>query len=445
MLRFAFQQAVARPSTFDGTHAVPNADPNKVEQFFEYFLSKFLGYKRPVDVPAAAPALSSSSAAVGDEDNKSRPKRRKGNDGDDAAAVASAPPAAPAAATLPPCLPEDGPAVKPVVTSDMAALGAKLSSVHTFYGNKRIYVFFRVFSLLCSRLRRAKELQLNPGHAVWKPFNIIPPAAAASFDQQAEGAPAPEDKYGFLLADMRRLLAGEIDNTKFEDDLREKFGLHSYVLFTLDRLVYFLVRRLTSIVCGDESVKLLGLWEYEVKRNNNLGVLEPVYASNAREVVGQRGKLIRICFTDADKSSEEQAPLNGPSAPSDLCKALTVELLPSATHPQVVGLAKDYQEWSRYVHNFVKADVPSTDSVGRRVFLKRNLKASFPDLQSAHTNTVMSNQMRVRISLCSYRMFYVEGGEDVFFRPRSKAQSIAATNEKRGKKFQAWLSRLGLP
>jgi len=43
------------------------------------------------------------------------------------------------------------------------------------------------------------------------------------------------------------LLDGSSDNTKFEDDCRAIIGIQSYVLFTLDKLIYKLVKQVTYI------------------------------------------------------------------------------------------------------------------------------------------------------------------------------------------------------
>lgn len=48
--------------------------------------------------------------------------------------------------------------------------------------------------------------------------------------------------YRFMSA-LYNLLDGSSDNTKFEDDCRAIIGTQSYVLFTLDKLIYKLVKQ----------------------------------------------------------------------------------------------------------------------------------------------------------------------------------------------------------
>lgn len=53
--------------------------------------------------------------------------------------------------------------------------------------------------------------------------------------------------YRFMSA-LYSLLDGSSDNTKFEDDCRAIIGTQSYVLFTLDKLIYKLVKQVSCII-----------------------------------------------------------------------------------------------------------------------------------------------------------------------------------------------------
>lgn len=46
-----------------------------------------------------------------------------------------------------------------------------------------------------------------------------------------------------FMSALYGLLDGSADNTKFEDDCRSIIGNQSYVLFTLDKLIYKLVKQ----------------------------------------------------------------------------------------------------------------------------------------------------------------------------------------------------------
>lgn len=59
--------------------------------------------------------------------------------------------------------------------------------------------------------------------------------------------------YYRFMSSLYSLLDGSSDNSKFEDDCRAIIGTQSYVLFTLDKLIYKLVKQ---VMCMDSFLKL---------------------------------------------------------------------------------------------------------------------------------------------------------------------------------------------
>lgn len=49
------------------------------------------------------------------------------------------------------------------------------------------------------------------------------------------------------MSALYNLLDGSSDNTKFEDDCRSIIGTQSYVLFTLDKLIYKVVKQASCL------------------------------------------------------------------------------------------------------------------------------------------------------------------------------------------------------
>ena len=102
------------------------------------------------------------------------------------------------------------------------------------------------------------------------------------------------------------LLNGSVESSKFEDECRVIIGNQSYVLFTLEKLIYKLVKQvifstsfigfdlviynlltsfhilqLQAVVADDTDNKLLQLYEYEKSRKPDR-VVDSVYYENAR-------------------------------------------------------------------------------------------------------------------------------------------------------------------
>ena len=51
-----------------------------------------------------------------------------------------------------------------------------------------------------------------------------------------QGEIEPEDYYPTFLEMVKNLLDGHTDSQTYEDSLREMFGIHAYVSFTLDKV-----------------------------------------------------------------------------------------------------------------------------------------------------------------------------------------------------------------
>ena len=48
----------------------------------------------------------------------------------------------------------------------------------------------------------------------------------------------PEDYYPAFIDMVKNLLDGNMDAQSYEDTLREMFGIHAYISFTLDKVIY---------------------------------------------------------------------------------------------------------------------------------------------------------------------------------------------------------------
>jgi paired amphipathic helix protein Sin3a len=52
-----------------------------------------------------------------------------------------------------------------------------------------------------------------------------------------------DEYYPVFLDIVRNLLDGNMDSVQYEDTLREMFGIHAYIAFTLDKVVHNCVRQ----------------------------------------------------------------------------------------------------------------------------------------------------------------------------------------------------------
>ncbi|XP_028094445.1 paired amphipathic helix protein Sin3-like 3, partial [Camellia sinensis] len=153
--------------------------------------------------------------------------------------------------------------VKPLTKHVPLALHGKKDS-RVFYGNDSFYVLFRLHQTLYERIQSAK-INSSSAEKKWRGSNDT----------------SPTDLYARFMSALYNLLDGSFDNTKFEDDCRAIIGTQSYLLFTLDKLIYKLVKQLQMITSDEMDNKLLQLYAYEKSRKPGRFV-DIVYHDNAR-------------------------------------------------------------------------------------------------------------------------------------------------------------------
>ncbi|GMI90141.1 SIN3-like 5 [Hibiscus trionum] len=157
--------------------------------------------------------------------------------------------------------------VKPLAKHVPSALQENEKDSCVFYGNDSFYVLFRLHQILYERLQSAKINSSSAGRK-WMPSSES----------------SPTDRYGRFMSALYNLLDGSSDHTKFEDDCRAIIGAQSYILFTMDKLIYNLVRQLRAVATKEMGNKLLQLHAYEKLRNSGR-FIDAVYHNNARHLL----------------------------------------------------------------------------------------------------------------------------------------------------------------
>ncbi|KAL3085001.1 hypothetical protein niasHS_010070 [Heterodera schachtii] len=141
-----------------------------------------------------------------------------------------------------------------------------------FYGTNPWVLFIRLHAIMCDRLakikRRTEELveEYHVELAIRERQKKLFEEKGDSVEAQLMNAvdvhlglrdlkkplQNPENFYQIMLQEMKNLLDGQVDASKFEDTLRSMFDTRAYVLFTMDKLVNTLVRQLQNFV-GDSA------------------------------------------------------------------------------------------------------------------------------------------------------------------------------------------------
>ena len=77
-----------------------------------------------------------------------------------------------------------------------------------------------------------------------------------------------EDYYPAFLDMVKNVLDGNMESTAYEDTLREMFGIHAYIAFTLDKVVTYAVRQVSIYI----SISILKHFHYNFILEMNFSI-----------------------------------------------------------------------------------------------------------------------------------------------------------------------------
>lgn len=301
--------------------------------------------------------------------------------------------------------------VKPLAKYIPTALHEKEKDSWIFYGNDSFYLLFRLHQILYERVKSAKMNASSPERK-WK----------ASNDNVST-----TDLYARFMNALYSLLDGSFDNTKFEDDCRAIIGTKSYVLFTLDKLIYKLVKQLQTVVTEEMDNKLLQLYAYEKSRKPGRFV-DIVYHENARVLLHEEN-IYRIECS---------------SAPT----CLSFQLMDYGhDKPEMTAVSMD-PNFSSYLHNDFLATVPGKKEKPG-IFLKRSKRkyacgGEVSDTDQAIEGLEIVNGLECKIACNSSKVSYVLDTEDVLYRAkrRKKSQLLNSSSHDQEKSSNGYSARV---
>ncbi|KAH9709201.1 HDAC interact domain-containing protein [Citrus sinensis] len=306
--------------------------------------------------------------------------------------------------------------VKPLAKHVSPSLHDKEKGSRVFYGNDSFYVLFRLHQTLYERIQSAK-INSSSAERKWKTSNDS----------------SPTDLYARFMNALYNLLDGSSDNTKFEDDCRAIIGTQSYVLFTLDKLLYKLVKHLQAVAPDEMDNKLLQLYAYEKSRKPGRFV-DVVYHENARVLLHDENIYRIEC--------------------SSIPTRLSIQLMDNGhDKPEVTAVSMDPNFAAYLYHDFLS--VPDKKEKPG-IFLKRNKRKFVGNDEFSATCRAMEglqvvNGLECKITCNSSKVSYVLDTEDFLFRKKKRTfhQNGPCHNQARAsngypirrlQRFQRWLS-----
>ena len=167
---------------------------------------------------------------------------------------------------------------------------------------------------------------------------------------------------------IKQVLDGNMDGNQFEDTLREMFGIHAYIGFTMDKVVQNICRQLQHIVVDESCYQCTELYLEEMKASSGLSTggpvetqplraqAEAVYQKKAEQILTEENCFKIMVYKNVSK--------------------VTIELLDTETAESEDGV--EIERWSEYIEKYAKDDDTITEELRERlsrkpVFLPRSI------------------------------------------------------------------------
>lgn len=114
--------------------------------------------------------------------------------------------------------------------------------------NNNWYIFLRLHAVLCERLAKIYEQAVQLAADESRDRCARKESTAVALRLKPKPQIAIEDYYPAFLDMVKNLLDGNMDSTAYEDTLREMFGIHAYIAFTLDKVIKQVIETLPDVM-----------------------------------------------------------------------------------------------------------------------------------------------------------------------------------------------------
>ncbi|PKA63860.1 Paired amphipathic helix protein Sin3-like 4 [Apostasia shenzhenica] len=282
-----------------------------------------------------------------------------------------------------------------------------------FYGNDSFYVLFRLHQASILPYYLLESFSCIRGR--WTFYERILSAkvnsSAAKRKWKSSKDTNPPDLYANFMTALYSLLDGTSDNAKFEDDCRAIIGTQSYVLFTLDKLIYKVVKQLQAIASDDMDNKLLQLYLYEKSRRPER-FSDAVCYENARVLIHDEN-IYRFECVSLAFYLQVLIVFSNPTR-------LSIQLMDYGTEKPDITAVSIEPNFSAYLYNDFLSSL-SDRKERHGIFMRRNKrKLGRDDEDALHCKALdgllVFNGLECKIASLTSKVSYVLDTEDLLFR-----------------------------
>lgn len=135
-----------------------------------------------------------------------------------------------------------------------------------FMGSNNWYLFLRLHHILCERLTKMYDRAVALAEEESRYKQQRKESTAVALRLKPKNEIEIEDYYPAFLDMVKNVLDGNMESTAYEDTLREMFGIHAYIAFTLDKVVTYAVRQLQHLVSDPICQQCMELFQREQRQ-----------------------------------------------------------------------------------------------------------------------------------------------------------------------------------
>jgi paired amphipathic helix protein Sin3a len=244
------------------------------------------------------------------------------------------------------------------------------SYVHIMCNNNWC-LFLRLHNILSERLTKMYNQAVIIANEETKDKKDRKESTAVALRLKPKNEIEPEDYYPAFLDMVKNLLDGNMDPQAYEDTLREMFGIHAYVSFTLDKVVSNCVRQLQHLVMDEACIDCYDLFTAEKKNGATGGYCgkaterqlpELVYQKRAEKLLSDENCFKVFIYHQSGKISIELLDTESEGNNSDQDEEST-------------------RKFSAYVERFIQPGIEISDDCRRHlakkpVFLPRSVRSA---------------------------------------------------------------------
>lgn len=206
-----------------------------------------------------------------------------------------------------------------------------------FFANTNWYLFLRLHAILCDRLRTIYDRAQTLAVEEKKSRSNRRENTATALRLKPSSDIQVEDYYTTFLDMLKNVLDGNMDSNTYEDSMREMFGIHAYMAFTLDRLVSNAVRQLQNCVTEKGALESVAFFHQEQRKHGAGGLCRTAHKRLSAEIAYQKRSELNLQDENCFKVLIYKID----------CR-VTIELLDTESDDKEKG-AKSSQSWNNYI------------------------------------------------------------------------------------------------